>query len=385
MDDIFDLEKTAAPAPAPEPAPEPEPLELGIHFGLDEDTYHADPGLGSTSIVELATSPPRFQYKRMRPKLQVETEAMIWGRAFHCRVLEGREAFDYRYAKVPTPKDFPDSLTTTDSIKDFLREHGQKLTGRKEDLIQRAKDIDECPPIFDEILEKWHDEHPDHQNLDDRQVQEIEDAVNNMQREPILNAVMQAGTLMDGAAELSIIYEVDGIRRKARLDYALPPTKDRSASLGIDLKSYTTFKSGTPEGAAIKTIYEKAYEVQAAYYFQGIKEARSLLEQGKVFGDAPHSDFAKAFLFAEEFRWVWIMLRRDNGMVPTIISTPVTGPMFEHADAIIASALDEYKTYMSRFGPDQLWTPPPRMPRVIGATDFPSYNRGIAHEQPEDR
>jgi hypothetical protein len=157
-------------------------LPDGIYFGLPEQIYHADDALGSTSIRDLAREPIKWQYERMRPRKEVEPEHLKWGHAWHCRVLEGRQAFDERYAKVPTPADHPGCLVTTDDIKDFLRMHGQKLTGNKPDLIARAKEIEECPPIFEDILAAWHKEHPDHVELNDRIVQEIEDAVANMAR-----------------------------------------------------------------------------------------------------------------------------------------------------------------------------------------------------------
>ncbi len=374
-----------APAQSPTPSDEPAPLELGIYFGLDDRIYHADPGLGSTSIVDLAKEPPKWQYQRLRPQSEVRTEPMKWGSAFHCRVLEGKAAFDHRYARAPTPKDYPGCLNTTEDIKEFLRQYGQKLTGRKSELMERAAQLDDCPPFFDNILAAWWAERPDYEELNAQQMREVEDAVANMQRDPTLNAVMQAGTLMHGAAELSIIYEVDGVRRKARIDYALPPTPQREPSLFVDLKSFTTFRRGTLEHAAIATVYEKVMDVQAAWYLQAIEPARELMEQGKVFGDAPQDDFLERFLNAPDFTWVWIMLRRDIGMVPVLLSVPRDSPIIKDANAIIERALLDFQSYADRWGMDQLWTPPPQTPRLLQPTDFPSYNRGILHEQPEDR
>ena len=362
-----------------------ERLPLGIHFGLDEEKYHADPALGSSSIRDLATYPVKWQYDRLRPREREETEAMTWGSAWHCRVLEGKAAFEARYAKPPRPADYPDALNTTDDIKEFLRMHGQKLTGNKPDLVARAKEIDECPPFFSDILDQWIAEHPDHQDLTERQAQEIEDAVAMMERDDTLRAVMQAGSLINGAAELSIIYEVEGVRRKARFDYALAPTKNRESALIVDLKSFTTFKGATDEDAAIRKIYDMAYDVQAAYYIEAYNAARELLERGLVFGDAPDSGYLSAFLSAPSIEWVWVMIRRDRGMVPLIISVDTNEPMFERGHEIVDGAILTYQAYMAKFGADQLWSPPPRLPLRLNSSMFPSYNRGLLHEQPEDR
>lgn len=360
-------------------------LPEGIYFDLPEDIYHADTALGSTSIKELAKKPCKWQYDRLRPREEINSEHLVWGRAWHCRVLEGKEAYDSRYAKPPSPEDYPDALTTTDSIKDFLRQHGQKVSGNKPDLIRRAKELDDCPPFFDDILAQWREAHPDHQEITDRQKIEIEDAVANMQRDPVLQAVMDAGSLINGAAEMSIFYVHEGIRRKARFDYSLGPAGGRVKSLVVDLKSFTTFKGGNDEEAAIRKVYDECYDVQAAYYMDAFKHAKRLLKEGKVFAENDVKDYLTKFLSASGVDWVWVMMRRDAGMVPVTLSIDTEDQMFVHAKKIVADALQTYRAYLEKFGPDQLWTPPPRMPLRLNASFMPSYNRGIRYEQPDNR
>lgn len=355
-------------------------LPLGVHFGLSEEKYHADPALGSTSIRDLAVAPVKWQYGRMRPRQRVETEAMTFGKALHCRVLEGKQEFDRRYAKPPTPGDYPDALSTTDSIKDFLRQHGQKLTGNKPDLIARAKEIEECPPFFDDILNAWKDEHPNHQEITADQAQQVEDAISMMERDDILRSVMAAGSLINGASELSIIYEKDGVRRKARFDYALAPHGTRSTSLIIDLKAFSTFKGSTDEQAGISKIWEMAYDVQAAYYIEAFEAGLDLVERGLVFGG--DDEYARSF-FGAAPEWVWIMIRRDKGMVPIVMSLPADDVLIEDGRRTVEEALRNYNAYMAKWGPDQLWSPPPRMPLRLNKSMMPTWNRGLLHEQPE--
>lgn len=357
-------------------------LPDGIYFGLPEEIYHADGALGSTSLKQLAKYPCKWQYDRLRPRKEIEPEYLIWGSAWHCRLLEGKEEFDSRYAKVPTPADFPGCMVTTDDVKDFLRMNGQKLSGNKPELIARAKELDDCPPIFEELLAQWRAEHPKHQELSPRITQEIEDAVSNMQRDPTLSAVMQAGSLINGAAEISIIYTVDGIRRKARFDYGIPPLAPRTTALIVDLKSFSTFKGGNDEDAGIRKVYDEVYDVQAAYYMDAYRHARRLLAAGLVFGPAPEPGHLSAFLNAPGVDWVWVMLRRDAGMIPITFSIDTADKMFEQANNIIADALDNYRIYMEQWGPDQLWTPPPKTPLRLNASMMPTYNRGVQCEQP---
>lgn len=374
-------------------------LPDGIYFGLPEAIYHADNALGSTSIKDLATKPCLWQYDRLRPRRETETEYLTWGRAWHCRVLEGKAAFDSRYARPPRPEDFPGCLVTADDVKDFLRLNGQRLTGAKAELVARAKACDDCPPIFDDLLAAWRSEHLDYVELTPRQVQEIEDAVANMQRDPTLAAVMQAGTLTDGAAEISIFYTEGGIRRKARFDYGLGRAGARTKSLVIDLKSFTTFRGGSDEEAAISKLYDFAYDVQSAWYLRAFRAAKRLLAEGLVFGNAPQSGYIESFFGAEAIDWVWVMIRRDAGVVPVVVSIAgdisvededgtirtYPDPIIEHADRIIDDTLDVYRFYVDLWGLDQLWTPPPKVPIRLNASMFPTYNRGLSYEQPAAR
>lgn len=362
-------------------------LPAGVYINLSEDIYHSDTALGSTSIKQLAKNPPKWQYDRLRPRKDVTPEHFVWGRAFHCRILEGKEEFERRYARPPLPKDYPEALDTTDQIKAFLRQNGQKLTGNKEELIQRAKDLDDCPPFFADILAAWHREHPSHENLTDRQMQEIEDAVAIMGRDPVLSSVMSAGSLMSGSSELSIIYVgEDGIRRKARIDYALPPAGPRVKSLSIDLKHFTTFKEGDNEQAALHKIHAECYDVQGAYYLDAIAAGRLLAKHGSIFGgDEAAMDTVRRFLAAKDIDWVWVFIRRDAGMVPVVLSIDSTDDLFKHGRVIVADAIARYQSFVSTFGLNELWSDPPKMPLRINSSVMPSYNRGVLYEQPNNR
>ena len=361
-------------------------LPPGIYFDLPEQIYHADTSLGSTSIKELAKKPCKWQYDRLRPVKEVEPEHLKWGHAWHCRVLEGKAAFEARYAKIPTPADYPDALNTTDQLKDFLRMHGQKLTGNKPDLIARAKLQDDCPEIFDDILLRWRLEHPEHTELSDRQVIEIEDSVTNMSRDPMLASVMAAGSLINGAAEMSILWvDEKGIRRKCRFDYSLAPTPTRVKSIIVDLKSFQTYKGGSDEEAALRKNHDECHDLQVAGYMQGYYAARKLLEMGQVFGTPPEGTYLYDFLHSDGVEWVWVMMRRDNGMVPITLTVDTADKMIGEALRIVDHALETYLSYMQLWGPDDLWTPPPKAALRLNHSMMPTHNRGIQYEQPNHR
>ncbi len=185
------------------------------------------------------------------------------------------------------PSGPPGSLHDFGLDQKFLHLHGKKQTGVKADLIERAKEIEGCPRFFDDILADWYAAHPGHVSIDAEIKQEIEDAIVNMERDPVLSSIMQAGSLIDGAAELSAFFTIEGVRCKLRFDYAIPAMKTRNKAIAVDLKSFTTFKGGNDEDAAIRKVYDECYDLQAAHYLDGRKRARDLIAMGKVFGDAP--------------------------------------------------------------------------------------------------
>ena len=75
--------------------------EPGVYFGLTDDVYHADPALGSTDIKTLAFSPCDYWFKSPLNPERTDAEptpAQAFGSAVHKLVLEGRQAFESRYA-----------------------------------------------------------------------------------------------------------------------------------------------------------------------------------------------------------------------------------------------------------------------------------------------
>lgn len=114
----FDAPRLEGCSPLPEP---------GIYFGMSDDEYHALPALSNTGIKKLAASPMIFwastPWLSERKRKQVEEAAAeekahhIFGKAYHCRLMEGTSVFANRYAVELDPADYPDCLVSTDQIK----------------------------------------------------------------------------------------------------------------------------------------------------------------------------------------------------------------------------------------------------------------------------
>lgn len=68
-------------------------IALGLHEGLSNSDYHADPAVGSTGLKRILVSPAHFRY----PNPFNATRAKEIGSAIHCRVLESeRWETDYK-------------------------------------------------------------------------------------------------------------------------------------------------------------------------------------------------------------------------------------------------------------------------------------------------
>lgn len=125
----------------------PEP---GIYFGMSDEDYHALPALSNSGIKKLLASPMMFwadtpwlsaKCKRERDeKLADEKAHHSIGKAYHCRIMEGRAAFDSRFVVELDPADYPDSLVHTDQIKAAIRRHTETVPvkpcgARKDELL----------------------------------------------------------------------------------------------------------------------------------------------------------------------------------------------------------------------------------------------------------
>lgn len=371
----------------------------GIYLNMPEDEYHADPALGSTSIKTLCTKPWMFQYQRLRGSSnKLITEPMKFGAAFHCYILEGKEAFESRYSIKPSAGSFgelgKDVLVTVDHMKSFLRDKEQPTNYKSKatfiDAIREYCSGDlftqDPPIIFEDKLQEWLEKELVEENysLTERQLQEVHDGIYMLRQNSTTKAVMDTHSLVGGAPELSIFYEKNGIRCKNRYDFPLAPdpSNDRNFSMIIDFKVFSNFRGGDEEGAAMNTLSNMYYDIQAVYYMDGFEHAKELFKQGLIFGEEPSEGFIERLLTADEVRWAWVMVKRDDGFVPVIPwfkrdEEYLRDPFWQNAERALESAFEQYATYMEKFGDKVLWSPPEKIPPRVTFLEMPTYNRGL--------
>jgi len=105
-----------------------------IEYGHPIDEYHADPAIGSTGLKRAARSVLHFATPDHR-----DSDAMRLGRFAHSLILEPATVWQ-QYAR---PFVVPDGLIadTSAGLKEACAEHGLPVTGKKDVLSDRLREI----------------------------------------------------------------------------------------------------------------------------------------------------------------------------------------------------------------------------------------------------
>lgn len=345
-----------------------EQLPVGIHFGIPDEVYFAQDALGSTDRKKLAIDPVEWQFDRLHGE-DKDTKAKIWGSALHSRVLEGEKAFRSRYGVLPEKAEIVGLLDTIPDLKAWLKAEGAefKASANKPELIQLVQKLDPKAPIWDAIKGEFEARYPEDRRLTADMADGIEVAASWLQNAEKLRSLMENGTFKFGAPEVTIVYEIDGVRLRARFDYVLP-------GVLIDLKTYRPWSNAAePVKPIVQAIGNYRYDLQAAAYFEAFEAARALWLQGTVFGAEPYDDFLKLVFERDDLpTWLWLMVKNDGAPRPRIVEFPRTLTAFKTAEVLIGLALRNYRELRDRFGLDADWQSDDPV-LVLDDTDFPSW------------
>lgn len=279
-------------------------LAPGIYFGLSESIYRADTALGSTDVKMLAQSPPDYWFNSRHNPMREESEptpSQKFGTAIHKFVLEGREAFETIYA----PTEFAGNTKEGKAERAAIKEAGKTPISQDDwTRIMMAGTIIRSNP-------------------------EISSAFSN------------------GAPEVSVFWERDGIRRKARFDYL----KTRAV---VDLKSNANRNKQEFVTACRNAIGRYRYDIQAAHYSEARAQVRAFVEQGAVSGD--HDPEWVANLAAQdEWAFVWIFYQSEGAPLTWGTTLSPGNGLFDYATASIERAEENYRAFLDRFGLGQPW------------------------------
>lgn len=334
--------------------------EPGVYFGLPDDDYFRDPALGSTDIKKLLISPADYwceslYNERRNPKA---TRYLDRGHGIHAMVLFGEAYFDKSFARKIQRDDYPDALVTMADMKAALKAVGLSTSGKKEDLAARLRENAPRFVLFDDLVEEQQRSGKTILEPDDYDRIIIASAM--IKRNPALKNCFE-----NGVPEVSVFWEQDGVRFRARFDYL------RMQST-IDLKSFTNKMERPLAEAVNSTFWNQRHDLQAAHYLNARTIMRDLFNQGRVFGDIDR-DWLRRVVEVENDVFVFVYHQLSG-------STVTRGRFVrrgEHVDgaasAQIARAADIWRENFSRFGED-MWVDMTPLDEVV-AEDVPGWLR----------
>lgn len=251
--------------------PFPEVREPGIYFDLDEAEYHADPSFSTSGIRKILVSNLSYwvySWMNPTPPPERESEALDRGKAYHCFVLEGEEAFTKRYAVAPDPADYPGILDTVAEMRAYAAEQGISVKGTsKADIAACIRRADAVVPLWQEIRATFEEARGDREEVSKELYAQL-----RLGKLVIANMPDVKKTFTDGRSEVSIFWRhPSGVPMKCRLDYL-----NRSI---VDLKSFANIMDKEIREAIAAEIPRNRYHVQPAVYRSGVEAMKALYRE----------------------------------------------------------------------------------------------------------
>lgn len=347
-------------------------IEPGIYFGMDEETYHADPALGSSSIKQLLINPVRwwrkspygqafFEAHGLASKpTDEETDAKLFGRAVHCIVLEPH-TFDDKFCVYETAG--PEYLRSRDDIRRTLEDmkwpamppKGASLADMQ--LVARRAGL----KVFEDWKIDWAIQAEGRTEISERfmTTMRLIDKMLNISRPDLGGQSIREDTLINGAPEVSVFWVDDGVRMKMRVDWL------RSIGM-IDLKTYAAGDDHMPVGRFLSSVATYGYDLQRSHYAAGWAAMEELIAKGLVFGasEAENSLIGR-MKFGKPPLWRWLTIQTVG--VPEIDRVDFEAPQISAtADIQRRQAIETYKRNVEMFGLNEPWVS--MRPRIL-ATD----------------
>ena len=322
--------------------------EAGIYFGMAEAAYHAVPALSASGIKNLMISPMDYWARsHMNPDYQPEeTDALGLGKAYDCRIVEGRAAFYRLYAPALDSDDHQSALRTMDDIRQAITAAGGKPKGAtKAALIDQLATLDPGAQVWDRLVEQHAGLHDGKTLLAPKLIRRIEIAAAMIEKHPEL-----CKAFTGGYPQVSIFWvdEETGVPMKSRLDYL----KVRAI---IDLKTVGNAQGKPFDRAVYYAMASYKYHVQAGVYLEAVEAAKRLIRAGDMtaVNGAVDAKWLQQFVSANEHSFVFCF--QQTGIAPVARGYQLQrGSVLQIADLQIRQARETYKRCVETFG-DSPW------------------------------
>ena len=384
--EIMDGREDAAPPSlfeVPRLANTPAFPEPGIYFDMPEEVYHAIPALSSSGVKALAASPMLFWAKSwLNPdrEEQEDKEHQILGKAYHCRILEGREAFESRFCIGLDRADYPDVLESTDDIKNAIAKREvapvtrigtgefvadpkkpgetKELTrpAKKEDWIEQLLDLDPDAQIWLRIQEAFARENAGKTFISAETFKRLAIAARMIEADPQLS---QAFT--GGHAEVSLFWHCPktGVPMKARVDYL-------KIQMMVDLKTVANQLEMSIERAIPREIAARKYNLQPSVYFEGADAVRGLVRKhgasaihvwGEDSGDVDQEEHESLVAWAMKWaahrkpdEWLWVFQQKGIAPITRGLFYPRGGTTKMVSDEIVSAQKKRFRKFAETYG-----------------------------------
>jgi hypothetical protein len=319
-------------------------MEDGLYFQLPEDAYFAEPRLSASAMKWMRVSPRDFYVRSFlnpdRPEDEEDTKARVLGKAFHRRILEGRDFFLRDYTAAVDKTDYPDALCGNDELKLACKDRGLPVGGKKSQLIERLLADDPTIEIWEDIVARHAESHPGKTLLPGEIMARIETAAAQIEKHPALGKCVRGGM-----SEVSILWhdEETGTPCKGRLDYL------KTMAI-VDLKTL-----GNPHGKPFDTAVRSAvanngYFVQAAMYWRALEQALGFIRRGQVYGDVA-KEFLDGLLKADPSNRRFLFLFQCSG--PAQVARGYVfprGTVYSIGDTIVRECIEMFALCRKTFG-----------------------------------
>lgn len=251
--------------------------EPGVFAGIRNEVYHSGEGVSKSGLDLIARSPLHYRFatdaRNDNDDDQGETRWQRIGSLVHQLILEPASI----WAEYAEPFEAPEgALRSVDDLKTALQGLGLKVSGKRDELIDRLRDADPGAVFYDDAVEKWRADVGDRRVIDLNELAQAKAMAAAVEAHPLASQLFLSSP---GEAELSAYWRdaETGVLCRCRPDWW------RLDGILVDVK---TTEDASPAGFS-KSIEKFRYHVQAAMYVDG---ARAALEaSGNPWGlAAPH-------------------------------------------------------------------------------------------------
>lgn len=321
-------------------------MKEGIYFNLPDDEYRAAPAMNYSSIKALLKS--RLYYWVTNPELnpdyekQEDSEAMLLGRAYHTRILEGEAEFRRLYApKFISERD--DLLVSSTDITARLKELGVKgYSGkRKAELIDMLVEHspDDASRVLDILVAEYIKQNDGCAFLPLEWIKKIELSAQIIENDAHLSKCFKGGY-----PEVSIFWHDNELKAdmKIRVDYL----KTRATN---DLKSFSNMNDKPFDTAMIHEVSNRKYFIQAALYLRGVEKAKQLASEGKFYGNVSEK-WIEAFCASPAHDFTFIFQEKGIAPCASALTHSHSSLMNDSALMIIRQVMEDWHYCREKFG-----------------------------------